>query len=51
MDRQYARIAELSEADLPRLLEERPPVLEEVEEQGIDLAGVPLRKWTKTLPA
>lgn len=38
---------EVSEADLPRLLEERPPVLEEVEQDGIDLAGIPLRKWMK----
>src|SRR4051794_18076092 len=33
----HAGIAELSEVDIPRLLKERPPVLEEVEEQGIDL--------------
>jgi DNA-binding transcriptional ArsR family regulator len=45
----HAGIAELSEDDLPRLLEERPPVLGEVEEQGIDLAGVPRRKWMKSL--
>lgn len=44
----HAGIAELSEADIPRLLEERPPVLEQVEKQGIDLAGVPLRKWAKS---
>lgn len=43
----HAGIAELSETDLPRLLEERPPVLQEVEQQGIDLAGAPLRKWMK----
>lgn len=44
----HAGIAELSETDLPRLLEERPPVLDEVEEQGIDLAGAPLRKWMES---
>lgn len=44
----HAGIAELSEADVPRLLEERPPVLEQVVKQGIELAGVPLRKWMKS---
>jgi DNA-binding Lrp family transcriptional regulator len=44
----HAGVVELSEADLPRLLEERPPVLDEVREQGVDLAGAPLRKWMKS---
>jgi DNA-binding transcriptional ArsR family regulator len=43
----HTGVVEVSEADLPRLLEERPPVLEEVEQDGIDLAGMPLRKWMK----
>jgi hypothetical protein len=34
-----AGIVELSEADVPKLLEDRPPVVEEIAEQGIDLAG------------
>jgi hypothetical protein len=42
-----AGIAELSESDLPRLLKERPSVLKAVEEEGIDLAGMPRRKWIK----
>jgi DNA-binding transcriptional ArsR family regulator len=46
----YAGVVEVSEADLPRLLEERPPALEEIEQQGIDLAGMPLRKWMKIGP-
>jgi predicted nucleotidyltransferase len=41
----HAGIAELSETDIPHLLKERPPVLEAVEKEGIELAGVPLRKW------
>lgn len=44
----HAGVVEVSEADLPRLLEERPPALAEIEQQGIDLAGTPLRKWMKT---
>jgi predicted nucleotidyltransferase len=43
----HAGVVEVAEADLPRLLEERPPALEEVEQHGIDLAGMPLRKWMK----
>ena len=43
-----AGVVEISEGDLSRLLEERPPALEEIEQQGIDLAGTPLRKWMKT---
>jgi len=46
----HAGVVELSEANLPRLLEERPPALEAVEQDGIDLAGVPLRKWMKIGP-
>ena|SRR5690349_3564728 len=44
----HAGVAELSEAELPRLLEDRPPALEQVERDGIDLAGIPLRKWMKS---
>jgi predicted nucleotidyltransferase len=43
-----AGIAELAESDLPRLREDRPPVLKAVEEEGIDLAGTPRRKWIKS---
>ncbi|MDX6635555.1 MAG: hypothetical protein QOF06_1758 [Solirubrobacterales bacterium] len=43
----HAGVVEVSEADLPRLLEVRPPALEEVEQDGIHLAGTPLRKWMK----
>lgn len=35
---------EISESDLPRLGKERPPVVEDVVAQAIDLAGVPVRK-------
>ncbi|HVD39193.1 MAG TPA: MarR family transcriptional regulator, partial [Solirubrobacterales bacterium] len=40
----HAGIVEIAEADIPGLLEERPPVLQEVVDQGIDLAGAPVRK-------
>jgi len=36
---------ELSEDDIVRLLEERPPVIEELVRDGVDLAGVPIREW------
>jgi predicted nucleotidyltransferase len=39
----HAGIVEVSEADLPPLLKDRPPVLAEIEEQGIDLGGMPIR--------
>jgi predicted transcriptional regulator len=39
-----AGIAEVSEGELPRLRKNRPPVVEEVEEDAIDLAGVEARK-------
>ena len=39
-----AGIVELSEADIPRLLEDRPPVMEEIAEHGIDLAGISFRE-------
>lgn len=40
----HAGIAEISEGDLPRLRKDRPPVVEEVGEDAIDLAGEPTRK-------
>lgn len=43
-----AGIAEFSEEHLPHLFEERPPVLEEVKREGIDLAGESLHKWMKS---
>jgi len=39
-----AGIAEIAEADLPHLRRERPPVVEEVVDQAIDLRGEPARK-------
>jgi len=41
----HAGIVEIAEADIPKLVEERPPVLQEVLDQGIDLAGTPVRRW------
>jgi len=38
---------EISEAELPRLRKERPPVIEEVITQAIDLAGMPARKMLR----
>ena len=35
----HAGIAEISEGELPRLRKERPPVLEEVRRDAVDLAG------------
>lgn len=40
----HAGIAEISEGDLPRLRQDRPPVVEEVSEDAVDLAGEPTRK-------
>lgn len=38
---------EISETDLPRLRRERPPVVEDVVAQAIDLAGVPARRMLR----
>jgi predicted nucleotidyltransferase len=43
----HAGISEVSEADLPRLRKERPPVVEAVTAQAIDLAGTPVRKMLR----
>ena len=40
----HAGIAEIPEGELPRLRKDRPPVVEEVREDAIDLAGQPTRK-------
>lgn len=40
----HAGIAEISEGELPRLRKNRPPVVEEVREDAVDLAGEPTRK-------
>lgn len=40
----HAGIAEVSEDELPRLCKDRPPVVEEVRKDAIDLAGEPTRK-------
>jgi DNA-binding transcriptional ArsR family regulator len=40
----HAGIVELSEADIPKLLEDRPPVVDEIADHGIDLAGVTVRE-------
>lgn len=39
-----AGIAEVSEGELPRLRKDRPPVMEEVSEDAVDLAGEATRK-------
>lgn len=39
-----AGIAEVSEGDLPRLREDQPPVVEELSEDAVDLAGEKVRK-------
>jgi predicted transcriptional regulator len=39
-----AGIAEVSEGELPRLRKDRPPVVEEVSEDAVDLAGEATRK-------
>lgn len=43
----HAGIVELAEPDLPKLLRDRPPVIKEIAEQGIDLAGLPVREMVK----
>ncbi len=43
----HAGIVELAEADLPRLLEDRPPVIEEIVEEGIDLSGLPIQEMVR----
>ena len=40
----HAGIAEISEEDLPQLRRDRPPVLDEVSTDAIDLAGQPARQ-------
>lgn len=44
----HAGIAEVFADDLPRLLDDSPPVLDEVRADGIDLAGIPLRRLLTT---
>ncbi len=44
-----AGIAEVSEGELPRLREDRPPVVEEVSEDAVDLAGEETRKLLRRL--
>lgn len=44
-----AGIAELSESELPRLRKDRPPIVEEVDEDAIDLAGEETRKLLRRL--
>lgn len=40
----HAGIAEVSAEDLPRLLRDRPPVIDQVREDAVDLVGKPLRR-------
>jgi len=40
----HAGIAEIGEGELSRLRKDRPPVVEEVREDAVDLAGEPTRK-------
>jgi predicted nucleotidyltransferase len=44
-----AGIAEVSEGELPRLRKNRPPVVEEVSEDAVDLAGEDTRKLLRRL--
>lgn len=44
-----AGIAEVSERELPRLRKDRPPVVEEVSEDAVDLAGEDTRKLLRRL--
>ncbi len=44
-----AGIAEVSEGELPRLRKDRPPVVEEVGEDAVDLAGEATRKFLRRL--
>ena len=39
----HASMIEISEEELPRLRRERPPVVRQVQEDAIDLAGEPVR--------
>lgn len=43
----HAGIIELSEADVPKLIEDGPPVIEEIAEHGIDLAGATIRELVR----
>ena len=43
----HAGMVELEEAGIPRLLEDPPPVIEEIAEQGIDLAGLSVQEMVK----
>ncbi len=45
----HAGIAEFSEDELPRLRDERPPVVEQVQRDAVDLAGEPARHVFATL--
>lgn len=47
----HASVIEFSEAELPRLVEQKPPVLTDLQTDGIDLAGTPLRRLMKVVPA
>jgi predicted nucleotidyltransferase len=40
----HAGIVEISEAELSRLRKDRPPVVEEIQRDAVDLAGEPTRK-------
>ena len=42
-----AGIVELSEGDIPKLRKKRPPVIEEIAEDGIDLAGISIRELVR----
>lgn len=44
-----AGIAEIAEGELPRLRKDRPPVVEEVSEDAVDLAGEATRKLLRRL--
>jgi predicted nucleotidyltransferase len=44
-----AGIAEVSEGELPRLRKDRPPIVEEVGEDAVDLAGEETRKLLRRL--
>ncbi len=44
-----AGIVEISTADLPRLVEEQPPILAELRRDAIELAGKPLRTLLRVL--
>lgn len=40
----HAGIIDFAERDIQRMREERPPVLEDLQRDGIELAGTPLRE-------